>query len=171
MRAAVARSARRWPGTSRGLARHPRRRLGPLRACRPQALRRRPLLSPDGSGHRRPRPAASAPFLALNHPLTSYLPGTFPATSRPAKRARHSCIAGIQWAQGSVTGANQRETRMGAGFLTRRRALQMAIAAGGLAAPAVRCAAAQAVTPKGKMVVAWHSNFAARWLDPPQQDR
>jgi peptide/nickel transport system substrate-binding protein len=59
---------------------------------------------------------------------------------------------------------------MGAGLLTRRRALQMAIAAGGLAAPAVRRAAAQAVTPNGRMVLAWHSNFAARWLDPQQHD-
>ena len=59
---------------------------------------------------------------------------------------------------------------MGAGLLTRRRALQMAIVAGGLAAPAVRRAAAQAVTPKGRLVLAWHSNFAARWLDPQQHD-
>jgi peptide/nickel transport system substrate-binding protein len=59
---------------------------------------------------------------------------------------------------------------MGAGGLTRRRALQVVIAAGGLAAPAVRRAAAQAVTPKGRMVLAWHSNFAARWLDPLQHD-
>jgi uncharacterized protein (DUF2237 family) len=51
---------------------------------------------PGRSGHRRPRPAAYAPFSALNHALASYVPGKFPATSRSAKRARHFCMAGIQ---------------------------------------------------------------------------
>lgn len=60
---------------------------------------------------------------------------------------------------------------MGARLLTRRRALQMTlIAAGGLAAPAVRRAAAEAVTPQGRMVLAWHTNIAARWLDPQEHD-
>ena len=60
---------------------------------------------------------------------------------------------------------------MGAGLLTRRRALQMAaIAAGGLAAPAVRRAAAETATAQRGMVLAWHTNIAARWLDPQQHD-
>jgi hypothetical protein len=60
---------------------------------------------------------------------------------------------------------------MGAGRLTRRRALQMAaVAAGGLATPALRRAAAKAVTPHGKMLLAWHTNIASRWLDPQQHD-
>jgi hypothetical protein len=60
---------------------------------------------------------------------------------------------------------------MGAPRLTRRRALQMAaVAAGGLAAPALRRAVAEAGTPNGKMVLAWHTNIAARWLDPQQHD-
>ena len=60
---------------------------------------------------------------------------------------------------------------MGVGLLTRRQALQMAaIAAGGLAAPAVRRAVAEAVTPTGRIVLAWHTNIASRWLDPQQHD-
>src|SRR6516162_5869382 len=60
---------------------------------------------------------------------------------------------------------------MGAGPLTRRRALQMAaVATAGLAAPALRRAAAEAVAPKGRMVLAWHTNIASRWLDPQQHD-
>ena len=60
---------------------------------------------------------------------------------------------------------------MGAPRLTRRRALQMAaVAAGGLAAPALRRAVAEAGTPNGKMVLAWHTNIAARWLDPQRHD-
>ena len=60
---------------------------------------------------------------------------------------------------------------MGARLVTRRRALQIAvIAAGGLAAPAVRRAAAGPAMPKGRLVLAWHTNIAARWLDPQQHD-
>jgi ABC-type transport system substrate-binding protein len=60
---------------------------------------------------------------------------------------------------------------MAAGLLTRRRALQMAaIAAGGLAAPAVRRAAAETATAQRGIVLAWHTNIAARWLDPQQHD-
>jgi peptide/nickel transport system substrate-binding protein len=56
-------------------------------------------------------------------------------------------------------------------ILTRRRALQMAaVAAGGLAAPVVRRAAAGAVVPAGGMTLAWHTNLAPRWLDPQQHD-
>ena len=59
---------------------------------------------------------------------------------------------------------------MGAGLLTRRQALRMAVASAGLATPVVRRAAAEAVTPKGRMVLAWHTNIAGRWLDPQQHD-
>src|SRR5690349_17949986 len=56
--------------------------------------------------------------------------------------------------------------------ITRRRLIQTAaIAGGGLAMPFVRYAyAAPEVAPKGKMVLAWHTNIAARWLDPQQHD-
>ena len=58
--------------------------------------------------------------------------------------------------------------------LTRRRVLQAAgVAAGGIAAGpfAVRAAgSAGGVTPKGRMVLAWHTNIAPRWLDPGQHD-
>jgi peptide/nickel transport system substrate-binding protein len=60
---------------------------------------------------------------------------------------------------------------MSAGLLTRRQALQVTIAAaGGLAAPAVRRAGAETVTANGRLVLAWHTNIAARWLDPQQHD-
>jgi hypothetical protein len=57
---------------------------------------------------------------------------------------------------------------MATGRLTRRRVIQTAaLAAGGSAIPFVRAAgAAGGVTPKGKMVLAWHTNLAPRWLDP-----
>ena len=56
--------------------------------------------------------------------------------------------------------------------LTRRALLQSAaFAAGGMAAPFVRRAgAAAAITPTGKMTLAWHTNIAPRWLDPQQHD-
>src|ERR1700758_4965877 len=56
--------------------------------------------------------------------------------------------------------------------LTRRTALKnAAMAVGALAVPFVRSsAAASTVVPKGKMVLAWHTNIAARWLDPQQHD-
>jgi ABC-type transport system substrate-binding protein len=55
--------------------------------------------------------------------------------------------------------------------LTRRRALQMAgLAAGGLAVPSLRPAAAAGVEPEGGMTLAWHTNLAPRWLDPQQHD-
>ena len=61
---------------------------------------------------------------------------------------------------------------MAATRLTRRRILQTtALAAGGLGAPYFwRARAADAVAPSGKMVLAWHTNIAARWLDPQQHD-
>ena len=40
-----------------------------------------------------------------------------------------------------------------------------------LATPFVRGARAAAeVVPKGKMMLAWHTNIASRWLDPQQHD-
>jgi ABC-type transport system substrate-binding protein len=56
--------------------------------------------------------------------------------------------------------------------LTRRRVLQTAaLAAAGASLPFVRPAgAAGGVTPKGRMVLAWHTNIAPRWLDPAQHD-
>lgn len=55
--------------------------------------------------------------------------------------------------------------------LTRRTLLKTALATSALAAPFVRAARAEAaVTPAGRMVLAWHTNIAARWLDPQQHD-
>jgi ABC-type transport system substrate-binding protein len=39
-----------------------------------------------------------------------------------------------------------------------------------LAAPLIGHARAANVVPKGKMVLAWHTNIAPRWLDPQQHD-
>src|SRR4051795_13266175 len=55
--------------------------------------------------------------------------------------------------------------------LTRRALLQTAaFAAAGTAGPFVRRATAASIEPKGKMVLAWHTNIASRWLDPQQHD-
>ena len=55
--------------------------------------------------------------------------------------------------------------------VTRRRVLRnAALAAGALATPFVRSTGAATVMPKGRMVLAWHTNIAARWLDPQQHD-
>src|SRR3954453_16857047 len=57
--------------------------------------------------------------------------------------------------------------------LTRRALLQSAaLAASGMTAPLISRAAAASgeVIPAGKMTVAWHTNIAARWLDPQQHD-
>jgi peptide/nickel transport system substrate-binding protein len=56
--------------------------------------------------------------------------------------------------------------------LTRRTVLRTAtLATTALATPFVRSTrAAAAVVPKGKIVLAWHTNIAARWLDPQQHD-
>ena len=59
---------------------------------------------------------------------------------------------------------------MGNSSLSRRRLLTSALATTALASPYVRARAAETVTPAGKMVVAWHTNIAARWLDPQQHD-
>src|SRR5215467_3601712 len=60
---------------------------------------------------------------------------------------------------------------MGTTTLTRRTVLRTAaLATTVLTTPFVRGAAAATVVPKGKMVLAWHTNIAARWLDPQQHD-
>src|SRR6185312_5719157 len=60
---------------------------------------------------------------------------------------------------------------MGSQRLTRRFVLRTAaLATTGLAIPYARFARAEAVVPKGKMTLAWHTNIAARWLDPQQHD-
>src|SRR5213079_2784427 len=61
---------------------------------------------------------------------------------------------------------------MAAARLTRRRVLQTtAMTAGGLAAPFLwRVGTANAAASSGKIVLAWHTNIASRWLDPQQHD-
>jgi hypothetical protein len=56
--------------------------------------------------------------------------------------------------------------------LTRRTLLRTgALATTALAVPFVRSSeAAATVVPKGKMVLAWHTNITSRWLDPQQHD-
>jgi len=54
--------------------------------------------------------------------------------------------------------------------LTRRSVLQTAALTAALPLPFVRGAAAETVVPEGKMTLAWHTNIAARWLDPQQHD-
>ena len=55
--------------------------------------------------------------------------------------------------------------------VTRRTILRSAaLATTSLAFPFVRGARAELVAPKGKMTLAWHTNIAARWLDPQQHD-
>ena len=92
-------------------------------------------------------------------------------------RSRH-----LDSAEGLAYVVANREAIMGQGgwarrhrektSLTRRRLLQMAGLAGtSLAMPSVRGAhAAEGANAKGKMVLAWHSNIAARWLDPQQYE-
>jgi len=55
---------------------------------------------------------------------------------------------------------------------TRRRVLRTAaLMTAAAATPFARSArAAEAVVPKGKIVLAWHTNITARWLDPQQHD-
>ena len=56
--------------------------------------------------------------------------------------------------------------------VTRRTILRTAaLATTALAMPFARGSlAAGNVVPSGKMVLAWHTNIAARWLDPQQHD-
>ncbi len=55
--------------------------------------------------------------------------------------------------------------------LTRRTVLRTAaLLTAAAATPFIRRARAAAVVPKGKIVLAWHTNIAARWLDPQQHD-
>lgn len=61
---------------------------------------------------------------------------------------------------------------MSAARLTRRTVVRAAaLATAAIAMPFVRGTRAAAnVVPEGKMVLAWHTNIAARWLDPQQHD-
>ena len=56
--------------------------------------------------------------------------------------------------------------------VTRRTILRTAaLATTALTMPFVRgLRAAENVVPSGKMVLAWHTNIASRWLDPQQHD-
>src|SRR5712672_1900291 len=64
-----------------------------------------------------------------------------------------------------------KEKKMPNTTLTRRTVLRTAaLATTALATPFLRIAQAATVVPKGKMVLAWHTNIAARWLDPQQHD-
>lgn len=55
-------------------------------------------------------------------------------------------------------------------LLGRRGALASGAAAMAQATTPLRRARAATVAPSGKLVLAWHSNIAARWLDPLQHD-
>jgi len=69
------------------------------------------------------------------------------------------------------TKAVAEENNMRRATLTRRTVLRTAaVATSALAMPLVRSARAATVVPKGKVVLAWHTNIAARWLDPQQHD-
>ena len=46
------------------------------------------------------------------------------------------------------------------------RVLAITLILGALAAMAIPTASQPKVTPKGKMVLAWHAGLASRWLDP-----
>jgi ABC-type transport system substrate-binding protein len=55
--------------------------------------------------------------------------------------------------------------------VTRRTVLRTALATMALPAPFARRAAAEAAAvPNGKLMLAWHTNIASRWLDPQQHD-
>jgi peptide/nickel transport system substrate-binding protein len=56
--------------------------------------------------------------------------------------------------------------------LTRRRVLGTAalMMAAAVAPFPRRARAAEVLVPKGKIVLAWHTNITARWLDPQQHD-
>jgi len=68
--------------------------------------------------------------------------------------------------------AGRRDREMVAATVTRRTIVSAAgFGATGLALAFVRGArAAGEAAPSGKMVLAWHTNIAARWLDPQQHD-
>jgi peptide/nickel transport system substrate-binding protein len=64
-----------------------------------------------------------------------------------------------------------REERMGKTAVTRRAVLRAAaLGTTSVAFPFVRGARAETAAANGKMVLAWHTNIAARWLDPQQHD-
>jgi hypothetical protein len=87
---------------------------------------------------------------------------------------RHSvCFPSVACTRSDEAGQSQQCRLAGAPHpLTPRRVLQMAGLAGtSLAKPFVRAlCAAEAGIPKGKMVLAWQTNIATRWLDPQQYE-
>jgi peptide/nickel transport system substrate-binding protein len=69
-----------------------------------------------------------------------------------------------------LTGGNsEQHARQSTRFGRRDVLAGGAAALAGLAA-AAGAARAEAVTPQGKLVLAWHTNIAPRWLDPQQHD-
>lgn len=56
------------------------------------------------------------------------------------------------------------------GTVLTRRTVLASTAAMAMPMPFARRAVAETVMPKGKMTLAWHTNIAARWLDPQQHD-
>src|SRR5262249_33066332 len=83
----------------------------------------------------------------------------------------------LRLSMGGHRAQSKRLTRLGRGRMdkttvTRRKVLQTtALATAALAMPFVRAAgAAGNAVPSGKLVLAWHTNIASRWLDPQQHD-
>src|SRR5919201_329895 len=56
-----------------------------------------------------------------------------------------------------------------ASLLMKRRTVLRGLTATVIASPFVRGARAESAA-KGKLILAWHTNIAARWLDPQQHD-
>lgn len=93
--------------------------------------------------------------------------------SRRAFRQHSTVSRAVVRARSGETGDGLQSVWAGASrSLTRRSVLgTVALAAPALGAPLLRSArAAATAVPKGKMVLAWHTNIAARWLDPQQYE-
>src|SRR3954454_4660426 len=83
------------------------------------------------------------------------------------------CLSLGRYRAEGLNATNETEDAMSAIEVTRRRVLATAaLGATTLSLPfgLGTCAAAGGVQPKGKMVLAWHTNIASRWLDPQQHD-
>src|SRR3954452_25334674 len=83
------------------------------------------------------------------------------------------CLSLGRYRAEGLNATNETEDAMSAIEVTRRRVLATAaLGATTLLLPfgRVACVAAGSVQPKGKMVLAWHTNIASRWLDPQQHD-
>src|ERR1700747_3693795 len=91
---------------------------------------------------------------------------------RRAVRQRREVLRPILRASsGDPSDGLQAEPHGGSHSLTRRTVLRTAARATTLLhTPFVRRAAAATVVPQGKLTLAWHTNIAARWLDPQQHD-